>query len=112
MQQEALVDDSILYAQLLLIKFSLEFFDGLLQANPVVPTSSTPIYSNAGFQVLGYVVEALAGGEDFEKVFEKKITKPLSMSHTFYTTPNSSLGVIPSYQGEYWWDFDIGEEAP
>jgi hypothetical protein len=34
------------------------------------------------------------------------------MAHTFYTTPNSSLGVIPSYQGEYWWNFDIGEEAP
>ncbi|KAJ5368601.1 uncharacterized protein N7496_008361 [Penicillium cataractarum] len=89
-----------------------QFFDGMLQSHPIVPTSSTPIYSNAAFQVLGYVVEALANGKDFEKVMKEKITKPLNMAHTFYTTPNSSLGVIPSYQGEYWWDFDIGEEAP
>ncbi|OKP10987.1 Beta-lactamase-like protein [Penicillium subrubescens] len=89
-----------------------EFFDGLFQSHPIVPPSSTPIYSNAAFQILGYVVEALAGGEDFEKVLKHKITKPLNMAHTFYTTPSSSLGVIPSYQGEYWWDFDIGEEAP
>lgn len=91
---------------------SLEFFDGLFQSHPIVPPSTTPIYSNAAFQILGYVVEALAGGEDFEKVLKDKITKPLNMAHTFYTTPDSSLGVIPSYQGEYWWDFDIGEEAP
>lgn len=84
----------------------------MVEAHPIVPTSSTPIYSNAAFQVLGYVVEALAGGEDFEKILEAKIIKPLGMSHTFYTSPNASLGVIPDYEGEYWWDFDIGEEAP
>ncbi|GLI78573.1 hypothetical protein PoHVEF18_006891 [Penicillium ochrochloron] len=89
-----------------------QFFDGLFQSHPIVPPSTTPIYSNAAFQILGYVVEALAGGEDFEKVLKDKITKPLNMAHTFYTTPDSSLGVIPSYQGKYWWDFDIGEEAP
>lgn len=57
-------------------------------------------------------MEAIAGGEDFEKILKEKISKPLNMVHTFYTTPEPSLGVIPSYQGEYWWDFDIGEEAP
>lgn len=57
-------------------------------------------------------MEALAGGEDFEKVLKDKITKPLNMTHTFYTTPKSSYGLIPSYQGGYWWNFDIGEETP
>lgn len=57
-------------------------------------------------------MEALAGERNFEKILTEKITKPLNMAHTFYTTPKTSLGVIPNYQGEYWWNFDIGEEAP
>ena len=57
-------------------------------------------------------MEALVGDKDFEKILKEKITKPLNMAHTFYTTCKSSLGVIPNYQGEYWWNFDIGEEAP
>ncbi|KAJ5176050.1 uncharacterized protein N7482_001927, partial [Penicillium canariense] len=89
-----------------------QFFDGLLQSHPIVPTSSTPIYSNAAFQILGYVVEVLAGGKDFAKTLEKNIIRPLGLAHTFYNTPSPSLGVIPTYQGEYWWDFDMGEEAP
>ncbi|KAJ6087265.1 hypothetical protein N7467_006179 [Penicillium canescens] len=88
-----------------------QFFNGLLQAHPIVPTSSTPIYSNAGFQILGYVLEAIAG-KDFEKVLKKDLIKPLNLTHTFYNTPSTSLGVIPISQGEYWWDFNIGEEAP
>ncbi|CEJ60696.1 hypothetical protein PMG11_09260 [Penicillium brasilianum] len=90
----------------------MQFFDGLLKSHPIVPASSTPIYSNAAFQVLRTVVETFSNGEDFEKVLKEKIIKPLSMAHTFHTTPNPSLGVIPSYQGEYWWNFDIGEKAP
>ena len=97
---------------LLADRFSfVEFFHGLLQTHPIFPTSSRPVYSNAAFQILGYVVEAL-GGKDFAKVLEKDLIKPLNLTHTFYDTPSSSLGVIPNSQGKYWWDFDIGEEAP
>ncbi|KAJ6131351.1 hypothetical protein N7523_001811 [Penicillium sp. IBT 18751x] len=88
-----------------------QFFNGLLQAHPVFPTSSTPIYSNAAFQILGYVVEALTS-RDFDNVLEKDIIKPLNLTHTFYNTPSTKLGVIPISQGEYWWDFNIGEEGP
>jgi CubicO group peptidase (beta-lactamase class C family) len=88
-----------------------EFFNGLLQGHPIFPTSTTPIYSNAAFQVIGYVVEALSG-ENFQTVLEKAIIYPLKLTHTFYTTPSTKLGVIPSTQGEYYWNFAMGDETP
>ncbi|KAF7595236.1 hypothetical protein BBP40_006736 [Aspergillus hancockii] len=30
-----------------------KFFDGILNSNPIFHTSSTPVYSNPGFQILG-----------------------------------------------------------
>ncbi|CAI7613454.1 unnamed protein product [Penicillium manginii] len=99
------------YCDLLTRLLITEFFDGLLQAHPIVPTSATPIYSNAAFQILGYVVETLAG-EGFEKVLEKEIIKKLNLTHTFYNTPRTSLGVIPIPQGEFWWNFNLGDEGP
>jgi CubicO group peptidase (beta-lactamase class C family) len=88
-----------------------EFFSGLLQAHPIFPTSTTPIYSNAAFQVVGYVVEALAG-KDFQTVLKDDIINPLRLGHTFYTTPSTKLGVIPTTQGEYYWNFQMGDETP
>ncbi|KAJ5619849.1 hypothetical protein N7510_003833 [Penicillium lagena] len=88
-----------------------QFFNGLLQGHPIFPTSTTPIYSNAAFQVLGYVVEALSG-ENFQTVLEKDIINPLKLTHTFYTTPSTKLGVIPRTQGEFCWNFAMGDEIP
>ncbi|KAJ5087063.1 beta-lactamase [Penicillium alfredii] len=37
------------------------FFKGLLKGHPLASTSSTPIYSNAGFQILAYALEGITG---------------------------------------------------
>ncbi|KAJ5112335.1 hypothetical protein N7532_000380 [Penicillium argentinense] len=89
------------------------FFAGLLERHPIVPVSSTPIYSNAAFQILGYALEALTN-DTFENVFQNKLLQPLNLKHTFYTTPNSSLGVIPNAngQGANFWNMDLGDEGP
>lgn len=89
----------------------VEFFDGLLQSHPVVPTSSTPIYSNAAFQILAYALEAMTD-QSYAELLQRDIITPLGLNGTYYTAPNISLGVIPNDSGEYWWNFDLGDEGP
>ncbi|KAJ6108421.1 hypothetical protein N7523_009744 [Penicillium sp. IBT 18751x] len=88
-----------------------QFFEGMVQRHPIVPTSRTPIYSNAAFQILGYVVEAMAG-DTFKNIFSNDILKPLNLSRTFYDNPDASLGVIPDKEGLKWWNFPMGDETP
>lgn len=87
------------------------FFRGILNSHPVVPTSSTPIYSNAAFQILGYALETMTG-QRFDKILEKNLIKPLGLTRTFFKTPDPKLGVIPNYLGEYFWNFPFGDETP
>ncbi|KAF3388520.1 Beta-lactamase-like protein [Penicillium rolfsii] len=88
-----------------------QFFNGLLQSHPIVPTSSTPIYSNAAFQILAYALEAMTN-QSYTQLLQRDIIAPLGLNRTYYTTPNISLGVIPNDSGEYWWNFDLGDEGP
>jgi CubicO group peptidase (beta-lactamase class C family) len=88
-----------------------EFFNGLVQRHPIVPTSSTPIYSNAAFQILGYVLETMTG-DDYQKVLAYDVLKPLKLSRTFYNTPDISLGVVPNTGGQEYWNFAMGDEGP
>lgn len=89
----------------------IEFFNGILESHPTVPTSSTPVYSNAAFQILGYALEAIAG-QDFQNILCENLIRPLGLTRTFYDTPNTRLGVIPEYLGEFFWNFELGDEAP
>lgn len=88
-----------------------EFFNGLLQSHPTVPTSSTPIYSNAAYQILAYALEAMTG-QTYQDILEKDLLKPLNLTRTFYSTPDISLGVIPSSGGQQYWNFAMGDETP
>ncbi|KAJ5375432.1 hypothetical protein N7517_007438 [Penicillium concentricum] len=88
-----------------------QFFKGLVQSRPIFPTSSTPVYSNAAFQILGYALEAMTS-KDFQNVLAYDLLKPLNLSRTFYNTPDISLGVVPSSGGQQFWDFAMGDESP
>lgn len=76
-----------------------------------MPTSSTPIYSNAAFQILGYALEAITG-RSYQDVLRQDLLEPLHLTRTFYDTPDISLGVIPMAQGEKYWNFAMGDETP
>lgn len=92
-------------------KRHIEFFQGLIRRHPIVPTSSTPVYSNAAFQILAYALEEMTG-ESFATLLQEDLVIPLGMNATFYTAPDMSLGVIPIQDGEHWWTFDMGDEGP
>lgn len=77
----------------------------------MVPTSSTPIYSNAAFQILGYVVEAIAN-QTYDSLLRKDIIQPLNLSRSSYTTPDDRYGVIPGNDTASGWNLDLGEEGP
>lgn len=88
-----------------------EFFNGLLQSHPVVPTSSTPIYSNAAYQLLAYALEEMTG-QTYGDILTHDLLKPLNLTRTFYNTPDISLGVIPNAGGQQYWNFAMGDEIP
>ncbi|KAI0104030.1 beta-lactamase/transpeptidase-like protein [Nemania sp. FL0031] len=88
-----------------------QFFAGLKKLPPSFSPFVTPAYSDIGYVLLGYALEKMTG-KPFQKSFEDKLVKPLNLSHTFYTTPNDSLGVIPGGRYLTTWAFNMGNESP
>lgn len=88
---------------------SLEFFTGFTKRAPAYAPFQTPVYSNAAFWILGYVIEGVTG-RPYEEVVEQDIFRKLEMVHTSVKKPrDASLGVIPV--GDSGWDYDIGGEG-
>ncbi|KAJ5600426.1 beta-lactamase/transpeptidase-like protein [Penicillium hetheringtonii] len=54
-------------------------FDILAQQSPVAPPGVTPIYSNIGYQILGYIIERITG-QPFDDVLKSRILQPLSLA--------------------------------
>ncbi|KAK6812578.1 hypothetical protein RU639_011752 [Aspergillus parasiticus] len=84
----------------------------LAQESPVAPPGVTPIYSNVGFQILGYIIERITG-QPFNDVLEGRILKPLSLSKTSLHTPlSNSSGIIPTDPRTSGWSNQYAGEAP
>jgi hypothetical protein len=88
-----------------------EFFDGILDTQPIAATSSTPLYSNAGYQILGYVLEAIAQ-KPFHEILMERIIEPLGLSRSSHSMPDPSLAVIPSDLTYSQFNLDIGDAIP
>jgi CubicO group peptidase (beta-lactamase class C family) len=59
------------------------------------------------FQLLAYAVEKITN-KKFTALVDKRLVKPLNLTHTFLTKPaNPSNAII--LDG---WDLDFGEESP
>ncbi|KAJ5972408.1 uncharacterized protein N7479_002326 [Penicillium vulpinum] len=79
--------------------------------DPLTSTSQTPIYSNAGYQILGYALESIAKG-DYEDILMDRLIKPLNLTRSCLQVPDPSLAVIPYNETFSWFGYEIGEEAP
>ena len=87
----------------------LDFLQGMNQRHPVYAPFTTPVYSNAAYEILGYVVESVTG-QPYEAAVQNLIFDPLGLDHSSVLTPrNASVGVIPV--GESGWEFDHGGDA-
>jgi hypothetical protein len=88
-----------------------EFFNGILDTQPIAATSSTPLYSNAGYQILGYALEAIAQ-KPFHEILRERIIEPLSLSRSSHSMPNPTLAVVPSDLTSSQFNLDIGDAIP
>ncbi|KAI1131191.1 putative penicillin-binding protein [Nemania abortiva] len=88
-----------------------EFFKGALQRHPVFAPQTTPVYSNLGFRILGYVLEAM-GGTSYSALVQSKVLGPLGLTDTSATLPpNRGSWVIPP-GNETGFHYNYGEETP
>ncbi|KAL4947876.1 beta-lactamase/transpeptidase-like protein [Aspergillus filifer] len=88
-----------------------QFFEGPVSRHPVVPSSSSPVYSNDAYQLLGYVIEAMAG-DRLEKLVNERLTERLNLTRSSYTKPDDRVGIIPEPINETAWDTEFGDLTP
>ncbi|KAI3333500.1 beta-lactamase/transpeptidase-like protein [Ustulina deusta] len=88
-----------------------QFFQGLKKLPPSFSPFVTPAYSDIGYVLLAYALEKMTG-KPFQQSFEDKLVKPLNLTHTFYSRPNDSLGVVPGDRQKTTWAFNMGNESP
>ncbi|KAI1412025.1 beta-lactamase/transpeptidase-like protein [Hypoxylon sp. FL1857] len=98
------------YSAVAHVKQRIEFFTGLANVPPSFAPSWTAGYSNMGYQILAYALEAITR-KPFANMVESDIISKLNLKNTFYQKPDDSLGVIPEGHEEDW-GFSIGEASP
>ncbi|KAI3336136.1 putative penicillin-binding protein [Ustulina deusta] len=88
-----------------------EYFQGVIQRHPVFAPWTTPIYSNAGFRILGYALEAM-GGASYNSLVQSKVLGPLGLTDTSATCPlKKGSWVIPT-GNENGFNVNYGDETP
>ncbi|KAL3954280.1 hypothetical protein ACCO45_012236 [Purpureocillium lilacinum] len=86
-----------------------EYFEGFIKRRPVLPPFTAPVYSNAAYRILGYVVEAIAGSP-YDAVLARSVLRPLGLKKTSTASPSGSgVGVIPP--GDSGWGRPLGDEV-
>ncbi|KAH6853109.1 beta-lactamase/transpeptidase-like protein [Chaetomium sp. MPI-CAGE-AT-0009] len=88
-----------------------EFFAGLLRAYPSFAPFATPAYTNTGYQILAYALEAIKG-KSFQTMMEESVLRPLGLDHTYYRDPPVEEGIIPGVQSKSGWNYQLGDENP
>ncbi|KAJ8110147.1 hypothetical protein ONZ43_g5951 [Nemania bipapillata] len=88
-----------------------QIFAGLAIVPPSFQPSHTPGYSNLGYQLLAYALEAITG-KKFADMLKTDVIERLGLDHTYYDQiPPRDLGVIPP-GNEAGWNFSLGEASP
>ncbi|KAK7966229.1 beta-lactamase/transpeptidase-like protein [Apiospora aurea] len=87
-----------------------QLFDGLGNVPPSFSTSWTVGYSNVGYQILAYVLEAITG-KKFADMVQSDVIDKLGLGHTYYQKPPDNLGIIVSGQQDGW-NYSLGEASP
>ncbi|KAL4982125.1 beta-lactamase/transpeptidase-like protein [Aspergillus falconensis] len=88
-----------------------QFFKGMMSRHPVVPVSSTPIYSNDAFVLLGYILEALTG-QSYDELVQGRLIERLNLTRSSSSKPADELGIIPGLPNVTIWDVDLGNIIP
>ncbi|KAK3994822.1 beta-lactamase-like protein 2 [Cladorrhinum sp. PSN332] len=87
-----------------------QLFGGLGKLPPSYAPFTTPTYSNLGFVLLSYIAERITGKE-FKTLVQESVLNPLGLKHTFVSTPDDSVGIIPGSRRTTTWGFELAEES-
>ncbi|KAK5631034.1 hypothetical protein RRF57_006749 [Xylaria bambusicola] len=87
-----------------------EYFQGVLKRHPVCAPWTTPVYSNMGFRLIGYVLEAL-GCASYNSLLQSNVIGPLKLADTSAMSPKRGSWVIPA-GNESGFYVDYGDETP
>lgn len=71
----------------------------------------TAAYSNIGYQLLSYALEAMTG-KKFIDILNDRVLRPLNLRHTYYENPPPSVGIIPTDVTEDYWWVNLGDASP
>jgi hypothetical protein len=89
---------------------SADFFKRFGERPPVyAPYAANIVYSNAGWAIMGWVIEKVSGLPSGEFI-KKHIWDPTGMNHTFFEEPDSSLGFVAL--NDVWWNATLGYGDP
>ncbi|KAJ2986061.1 hypothetical protein NUW58_g5208 [Xylaria curta] len=88
-----------------------EYFQGIVQRHPIFAPQTTPVYSNLGFRILGYVLEAMSG-TSYAALIQSKVLEPLALKDTSAKVPpRRGSWVIPTGNESGFHD-NYGDETP
>lgn len=68
------------------LTYNSEFFRGISQRHPVFAPQTTAVYSNSGFRILGYVLEAMSR-TSYNTLVQSKVLGPLGLTDTSAALP-------------------------
>ncbi|KAK8041068.1 beta-lactamase/transpeptidase-like protein [Apiospora phragmitis] len=88
----------------------VQFFDGLGNVPPSFSTAWTVGYSNVGYQILAYALEAMTG-KKFADMIQSDVIDKLNLGHTYYQKPPDNLGIIVEGQ-QPGWNYSLGDASP
>ena len=87
-----------------------EFLEHYVKTHPISLPYTKALYSNAGFRLLGYVIEAITK-KSFGEAVRSSIVQPLGLKGTSAAMPNNTCNIVIP-QGISEWDTEFGDGAP
>lgn len=82
----------------------------MTKRHPVFAPQTTPVYSNLGYRLLGYILEKLSGSR-YDSLLQSSVFEPLGMSHTTARVPSGEGSWVIPDSGSVWFQ-DVGDEMP
>jgi CubicO group peptidase (beta-lactamase class C family) len=82
-----------------------------LQEAPLEAAFSVPIYSNGGYQILAYALEAITNRTMSDMIFND-VFCPLEMGDSSYELKNGTAAVVPGSVTSSGWNMPLGDAGP